>query len=335
MNDNNGQLSDSELADILSKFGTKKEGKSVDTKYQYPYVELEYVMDNPNEYIIPQCLPACRALWNRNIETFMVSNNDDSDLYVLMQNLSDENKTLMDRLSQADKRFFFDEYRGTYGIGVRGNDDKAMHELAALVDALQIQDTLRFQTTEQFLESYKLTGGKVEIDEYGHIVRLPNPELKNATLQEALEKTGKSGLYVAGEGRIYESAIYLEWHNRYQRALQEQLREKISPLGSNRDNVNPDASHLRDTYLQAEREYIAQLLQHEGMRQLVEEINQMPSETLFAAAQKLVDDVEMGLIPEEQMERTEQQLTIMLTAIKDKVLLKELVKTPDTPSRSR
>ena len=176
-----------------------------------------------------------------------------------------------------------------------------------------------------------MTGGKVEIDEYGHIVRLPNPELENATLQEALEKTGKSGLYVAGEGRIYESAIYLEWHNRYQRALQEQLREKISPLGSNRDNVNPDASHLRDTYLQ---EYIAQLLQHEGMRQLVEEINQMPSETLFVAAQKLVDDVEMGLIPEEQMERTEQQLTIMLTAIKDKVLLKELVKTPDTPSRS-
>ena len=26
-------------------------------------VELEYVMDNPNEYIIPQCLPACRALF--------------------------------------------------------------------------------------------------------------------------------------------------------------------------------------------------------------------------------------------------------------------------------
>ena len=30
-----------------------------DTRYQYPYVELEKVMSNPNEYIIPQCLPAC------------------------------------------------------------------------------------------------------------------------------------------------------------------------------------------------------------------------------------------------------------------------------------
>lgn len=200
---------------------------------------------------------------------------------------------------------------------------------------MQLQDTLRFQTVEQFLESHKMTGGKVDIDEYGHILRLPNPDLENATLQEALEKTGKGSLYNAAEGKIYESSMYLEWHNRYQRALQEHLQKQISPLGSNRENVNPNASNLRDTYLEAEREYVAELLQNESMRRLVEEINQLPSESLFAAAQKLVDDVEMGLIPEEQMERTEQQLTIMLAAIKDKILLKELVKIPDTPSKTR
>jgi len=33
-----------------------------DGRYQYPYVELEQVMVNPEEYIIPQCLPACRSL---------------------------------------------------------------------------------------------------------------------------------------------------------------------------------------------------------------------------------------------------------------------------------
>lgn len=59
------------------------------TKYNYSYVELEEVISNPEEYIIPQCLPTCKALWEKNIETFMVSNNDDKYLYVLLTNISE------------------------------------------------------------------------------------------------------------------------------------------------------------------------------------------------------------------------------------------------------
>lgn len=55
----------------------------------------------------------------------MVSNNDDKDLYVLHINLDEKNKELIEQLSQADKRFFFDEYRGTYGIGVKGSNSEA------------------------------------------------------------------------------------------------------------------------------------------------------------------------------------------------------------------
>lgn len=315
--------------------GAKTNTIPKDTRYQYSYVELEDVMANPSEFIIPQCLPACRSLWDRNIETFMVSNNDDKDLYVLMHNLSGENKALMNKLLHADKRFFFDEYRKTYGIRVKGNDVKAMHELTALVEALQIQDTLRFQTTKQFLESYKMMGGKKEINEYGYILTMPNPELANATLQEALEKTGKSNLYVAEEGRVYDSPTYLEWHMRYERSLNDSIQQTISEITPYKNNVDGNISHLRDTYLKAEREYVTELLKSSGMRDLIEQVNSENPDTLFTIAQDIVNKVDMGLIPDDQMERTEQQLTVILAAIQDKVLSNDLVLLPQRGGKSR
>ena len=66
------------------------------TKYNYSYVELEEVIFNPEEYIIPQCLPTCKALWEKNIETFMVSNNEDDHLYVLLTNISEQNEAKME-----------------------------------------------------------------------------------------------------------------------------------------------------------------------------------------------------------------------------------------------
>ena len=72
------------------------------TRYQYSYIELEDVISNPDEYIIPECQPACRAAWNKNIETFMVSNYDDENLYVLFANLSFENQEIFKKLIKLD-----------------------------------------------------------------------------------------------------------------------------------------------------------------------------------------------------------------------------------------
>ena len=52
------------------------------TKYNYSYVELEEVIFNPEEYI-------CKVLWEKNIETFVVSNNEDKHLYVFLPNISE------------------------------------------------------------------------------------------------------------------------------------------------------------------------------------------------------------------------------------------------------
>ena len=111
------------------------------------------------------------------------------------------------------------------GIRVKGNDEHASKELTSLVSVLKMQDTLRFQTPDNFLKSYKNDESNKNIGEEwfiaddGSIHGKTNHKLSNITLQEALEKSGKSGLYVAEEGRVYESPMYLNWHRKYEQSL--------------------------------------------------------------------------------------------------------------------
>lgn len=204
-------MSETQLPEI------QKQVEPTNTQYQYSYVDMEEVISNPNEYIIPECLPACASLWDKNIETFMVSNNEDDHLYVLMGNLSDDNVEIIEHLIESDSRYFFDGYRKTLGFKVRGKSDLDIKELKDLTNPLNLQDTVRFQSEEDFLHGYKKTGGKSYIDlETGEIGKRENPELVNARLEDALNSTNKNSLYVSEEHRIYQSSMYLAWHQRYQ-----------------------------------------------------------------------------------------------------------------------
>lgn len=334
---NTENMSEEELiAKFKANIGSAKTNAiPKDTRYQYSYVELEKVMSNPTEYIIPQCLPACRSLWSKNIETFMVSNNDDNDLYVLLTNVSPENMAVFREMQKQDPRFIYDGYRSTIGIAVKGNDSNAMYELERLTEVFSVQDTMRFKTAEDYLESYKYTDGKMTIADDGTIHRAKNPELENITLQEALKRSGKESLYVASEGRVYESHMYLSWHRRYEQSLNDSMQEVISDITPYKGNVDGNIAHLRDTYLSAEREYVAELIKNDSVKELIEQINSENPDTLFTIAQDLVDKVEMGLIPDDQMEKTEQKLTVILAAIQDKVLSKNLVLLPSRGSKSK
>ena len=78
----------------------------------------------------------------------------------------------------------------------------------------------------------------MEIDEYGHIISHENPELSNVTLEEALRITGNEQLYVEQENRVYESAMYLKWHQRYLESIahviNNQTQDKYSDDQENR-----------------------------------------------------------------------------------------------------
>lgn len=235
---------DKRIEEFMKRVSSNGDTQNNGTQYQYSYVEMEYVINNPNEYIIPQCLPACKILWNKNIETFMVSNNEDDHLYVLLTNISEDNKNLLNHLIQEDSRYYFDYYRKTYGFKVEGIDNSAASELSTLANQLKIQDTLRFKSSEKFLSDFKTSGGKMETDEYGHIIRQENPELSNVTLEEALRRTGKQQLYVEQENRVYESAMYLQWHQRYLESISHEINNQTQ--GEYRDDQECEKSSFSE-----------------------------------------------------------------------------------------
>ena len=205
-------------------------------KYQYSYVELPYVIENPEEYIIPECLEACKSLWNKNIETFMCSNDDDNNLYILVMNLSDKNLETMKRLVEENKNYFYSSYRNCYGIKVEDKSRNQVEKLNFLTEVFSMQDTKRYVSGEDFLSNYKTTGGEVYIDDEDYSIRYrENPKLKNATLEEAIKETGKENLYIASENRVYSNELFLKWHKRYIDSLIKK-DVKIYELKDNIDN---------------------------------------------------------------------------------------------------
>ena len=102
-----------------------------------------------------------------------------------------------------------------------------------------MQDTLRFKSSEQFLQLYKHTDGGFVINDYGHIVRLENPKLADISLKEALIQSNKEQLYVSEEDRVYDSMFYLNWHKRYLQYVDEngidaQSVHAVDNIGSSR-----------------------------------------------------------------------------------------------------
>ena len=197
---------DIELSEEQEKeLGTFLEPGEHGSKYNYTYVPLEYVIKEPDEYIIPECIEVCKAFWDKNIETFMVSNYDDNTLYVLIMNISKENEDIVKKLMKEDPRYFYDAYRETYGIRVNGMSKGDSFELLTLVDVFKMQDTTRYQNEEEFLNEYKKTGGEMYIDDDGRILTKENPLLKDATITDALSDTNCRNLYIQEEIRIYEN----------------------------------------------------------------------------------------------------------------------------------
>ena len=96
------------------------------------------------------------------------------------------------------------------------------------------------------------------------------------------------------------------------------------------DNINGEAAHLRDVFLKAEKEYVKYLLQFDDVKEMIIGLNlSYDPSYLFQIAQNLIDRVEAGEFSDEEMESVERKLTVLLAAIHDKVLIKELVRLPD------
>lgn len=218
----NNEPSDEELNRLFIETAKKIgnigiEGTKYSAQYQYMHVDTEHVIDNIEEYIIPECQQACRLLWSKNIETFMTSNYEDKDLYISFGQLSNENQTIFNEMSKNDKRYFFDEFRHYYGIRSKGINEESVNNLNSLTEVFLIQDVekRRYKTADEFLAGFKCQDGSKTIDEYGHIITNTNPKLKDVSFIDALQASKSQDLYIEDEDRVYESQMYIKWHNRY------------------------------------------------------------------------------------------------------------------------
>lgn len=92
-----------------------------------------------------------------------------------------------------------------------------------------------------------------------------------------------------------------------------------------KDNIDLKVSTLRDTFLDLESDYIAKLTQMDIINETIDKCRDFSSETLFNAAQKIIDSIEAGQVPYEDLTRAERNLIVLLSAIEDKK--KTLVRT--------
>ena len=214
-----------DVLEILNRIKSPNVQESGDnnTLYQYTPVSTEYVMKNPEQYIIPECLDCCKLLWSKGIDTYQCGNYDDCDLNgfwveIDSYSLSNENMNLLRELSIVDNRVFFSEgLQGQHNfiIRVAKNSFNPSLELCDIADNLVLQDTNLYSNIEDLLDQYKRVDGECVVDRYGNVSFDINPERAGATIDDVLNSIEHPELYVASEGRLYKNQHALNVHMNY------------------------------------------------------------------------------------------------------------------------
>lgn len=115
----------------------------------------EDVENNPEKYIMTECIPACKELWKKNIYTFMVSNYvGETGIWIEIYNeISDENKKYLDSLKL--KNIKVDIYHeGCYRIRIDHIGKNASDLLLEVCKGFKMQDVpknIACFTEEDFL----------------------------------------------------------------------------------------------------------------------------------------------------------------------------------------
>lgn len=94
------------------------------------------------------------------------------------------------------------------------------------------------------------------------------------------------------------------------------------------NNIDGKIAFLRDTFLEAEKEYLEELMKQPKYKEFVENLNRYSSKDLSLEAIKKISDIETGRVKEKDLERVETEITLLLASIQDSVRekVKERVK---------
>lgn len=226
-----------ETAAILS-------GKKFATNSSYegaPRVGQEAVETEPRRWIIEECVPACQILWDKNIYTFMCSDQIDTDAWIELELecLSSENLEILEQIKKEYRCYQY--HSGCINISVDGMGKSAQDELVSIANRFKMQDVP---------SKYATIGLQVLLMECGCYRDVPNPkyvpleeQLANMTFEnwgapfeeeyirefdiakmqksteEYIEEYGAVMDYI--EGICYVSKFHYDKHLKYLRYLEE------------------------------------------------------------------------------------------------------------------
>ena len=83
------------------------------------------------------------------------------------------------------------------------------------------------------------------------------------------------------------------------------------------NNINGNIAFLRDTFLDAEKEYLEELMKQPKYKEFIESLNRYGSKELSLNAIKRISDIETGRVKQEDLERVETEITLLLASIQD------------------
>ncbi len=195
--------------------------------FRYAGESIEIVSSNPDEYIVPECLEACRSFWDKNIFTASCSNRDEKKnkdgkvlKYIMVSNLSEENLKKFKQLAQEYPHNYtsIERYQQTYYVIIiestdneqdRDSDSKAFLDL---VSPFQMQDCLEGFVSLKDYYIQNLTGGFYP----SKTVSIPDSEQELIdAVKKYLNAFGKLDLLDLDRKVVYDSMFYKKAHDRY------------------------------------------------------------------------------------------------------------------------
>lgn len=219
-------------------------------KYQYSEVDMAYVYRNPEEFIIPENLAACKLLWSKNIFTKMCNNYDNEFSWITINCLSRENQDIFDSLSKIDNRFgatwgglgFIVYIKPGFGVDM-------FDAFKELIDCFEFQDVQKdgCMDYEEFMRMYTDCYRIIDNPEY---VYVPKPNLDDyvdaveysrafdryvestlvpmklrvfdeskmtKSFEEYINDSKFKGLYDEDNRKVYYNQMYYQAHMRYKR----------------------------------------------------------------------------------------------------------------------
>lgn len=179
-------------------------------KYGYGKVDMLEVMNNIEEYIIPENREACKLLWNKNIFTIMCNNYDNEESWITLNKLSYENQKIFDEFSKIDNRFGYTF--GGIGLIIPVKPCKGVDTydyFKKLIDSFKYQDVQSdgCMTLEEFMIYY--TDCYDVIDDK----RVFNKDKMVKTYEEYVRDSEFDGLFV--DDKVYYNKMYYDKHLEY------------------------------------------------------------------------------------------------------------------------